>query len=496
MVNTVIGIDVGTQSSKVLFYDFENHRIVATGSAPHKIITGADGKSEQEASWWVEAIVTAMAEVPEEVRRSAVAVGVSGQQHGFVPVSAEGEVLHPVKLWNDTSTAAECREITEALGGTAELIRNEGNPVLPGYTASKILWLKKNHPEKFRRLGSIMMPHDYINYVLTGEASMEYGDASGTGLLDIRNRCWSQRAADAIDQDLIKKLPPLRSPQEGAGRVTEEAAALFGIPEGIPVSTGGGDNMMAALGTGAVVPGRLTISLGTSGTLFGYSETPVADPEGIIAGFCSSSGGWLPLLCTMNCTTATEELRSLFDMDLAALEAAASGAPAGCAGVTVLPYFSGERTPNLPGARASIQGLNRENSSRNNILRAAMEAAVYGMMIGLEAMNRLGVRASELVLTGGGSKNRLWQQMTADITGLPVKLLASHDSAALGAAVQALWFFQKGHPGGGKTLEDLVEDHVVKSGGQTITPGENREGYREGYRRYQEYLGRLEDLYR
>jgi len=495
-VKTVLGIDVGTQSSKVVFYDFEQRKIVASGSAPHRLITGEDGTSEQEASWWVEAVEKALAEVPEEVRRSAVAAGVSGQQHGFVPVSTEGEVLHPVKLWNDTSTAAECRELTDALGGEPELIKTVGNPILPGYTASKILWLKKNHPEKFRSLGWVMLPHDYINYVLTGEVSMEFGDASGTGLLDIRNRCWSKRAADAVDPGLLAKLPPLRSPEEGAGRVTKEAAARFGLPAGIPVSTGGGDNMMAALGTGAVVPGRLTMSLGTSGTLFGYSDTPVSDPEGIIAGFCSSSGGWLPLLCTMNCTTATEELRGLFDMDLAAMEAAAAEAPAGCGGVTVLPYFSGERTPNLPGARASILGLNRENSSRAHILRAAMEAAVYGMMIGLEAMNRLGVTPTELILTGGGSKNRLWQQMTADITGLPVKLLASHDSAALGAAVQALWFYRKELPGAGQTLEDLVEDHVVKPGGQTITPGTDRDGYREGYRRYQEYLGRLESLYR
>ncbi|MDC7226050.1 MAG: xylulokinase [Spirochaetales bacterium] len=490
-MKTVLGIDVGTQSSKVLFYDYESKKVAAVASAPHELITGSDGTSEQEARWWIEAIRAALVEIPEEVRRTAIAAGVSGQQHGFVPVGEDGMVLHRVKLWNDTSTAAECGELTDAFGGEKKLIKEAGNPVLPGYTASKILWFKKNYPEEFSRMEWVMLPHDYINYFLTGEVTMEYGDASGTGLLNIRERTWNVALAAAIDPDLPNKLPPLYSPEHGAGKVTAEAATYFGIPEGIPVSCGGGDNMMASIGTGAVVPGVLSMSLGTSGTLFGYSDKPVIDEDGIIAAFCSSSGGWMPLLCTMNCTVATEQARELFDTDIKELERLVAEVPPGADGVTVLPYFSGERIPNMPHAKASIMGLNMNNLTRGNILAASMESAIYGMKIGLESLTRLGMTAAKIVLTGGGSRNPIWRQMAADITGLPVVILSNHDSAALGAAVQALWQVEQAN---GAALETLVDEHILSAGSETINP-ENVEAYKEPYNRYTEYLGNLKNLY-
>ena len=497
-METVLGIDVGTQSSKVLFYDFHNRRIAASASAPHEIISGDDGTSEQEAAWWIEAIQKALGEIPREIRRSARSVGVSGQQHGFVPLDASGKVLHRVKLWNDTSTVEECRWLTEGFGGNGRLIREAGNPILPGYTASKILWFKKNHPEKFARMVQVLLPHDYINFFLTGRGTMEYGDASGTGLMNIKTRRWNEELAALIDPALLEKLPPLGGPETGAGTVSPGAAAFFDLPGGIPVSCGGGDNMMAAIGTGTVKEGVLTMSLGTSGTLFGYSSSPVIDPEGSIAAFCSSTGGWLPLLCTMNCTVATEQTRTLFDVEIGELDGIVEKVPPGSKGVVVLPFFTGERIPNMPYARASIMGLNRDNTAAANILRASMEAAIYGMRLGLESLEKLGVKASRIILTGGGSQSAVWRQLAADITGLPMVLPQYHDAAALGAAVQALWYRDlcyppEESPGGG--IEDYAEDHVSNSNNDEVLPQRNRKAYTKGYSQYLGYLKKLKPLY-
>ena len=257
-MNTVLGIDMGTQSIKFLLYDYENKKTVAAAQQQLDIITDADGTSEQKAEWWIEAAKVCADSIDDDVKQSIRAVGVSGQQHGFVPADADGNPLYNVKLWNDVSTAAECAEITERFGGEEKLIAEVGNKVLPGYTAPKVLWFKKHKPELYSGLAHIMLPHDYMNYYLTGEYTAEYGDASGTAFLDVRKRCWSNNVLRAIDpeRDLLECLPPLKQAGDLAGFITAEAAAFLGIPEGIPVSTGGGDNMMGAIGTGAVREGR------------------------------------------------------------------------------------------------------------------------------------------------------------------------------------------------------------------------------------------------
>ena len=207
------------------------------------------------------------------------AIGVSGQQHGFVPLDKDGNALYNIKLWNDTSTVEECNIITEAAGGNAKVVEALGNLMLPGFTAPKILWLKRHKPEAWANLKYIMLPHDYLNYKLTGDYVMEYGDSSGTALFDSKNRVWSKTICDIIDPKLIDLLPKLIEPTAPAGKVSAEAAKAYGIPEGIPVSAGGGDNMMGAIGTGTVADGFLTMSMGTSGTLYGYSDKPINDPE-------------------------------------------------------------------------------------------------------------------------------------------------------------------------------------------------------------------------
>src|SRR5690606_13224606 len=299
-----------------------------------EVLRDNHGRAEQEADWWLAALAAALDKVPSNVRTSVQAIGVSGQQHGFVPLDAEGRVLAPVKLWCDTATQQEADEITEAAGGRDQCIEQAGNPVLTGYTAPKIRWLAKHKPGAYRQMSHILLPHYYLNYVLTGRMAMEFGDASGTALLDVRKRRWSRHMLDAVDpeRDLEPCLPALLEPGEILGNTSVSFSSRFGLPAGIPVAPGGGDNMMAAVGTGNVTRGKLTMSLGTSGTLFAFSDTPVVDPAGNIAAFCSSTGGWLPLLCTMNCTYATELMKTpldvtneTFDETIGAIEAGSDG---------------------------------------------------------------------------------------------------------------------------------------------------------------------------
>ncbi len=487
-----LGIDVGTQSVKALLYDPEAAAVTAVETAPLELVSKPDGTREQEARWWVEALENAVPRLPREGRAAVRAIGVSGQQHGFVPLDEAGEVLAPVKLWCDTATTAECGEITAAFGGEARCIEQVGNAIPPGYTASKIRWLKKNRPEAYGKLATVLLPHDYINFVLTGERAMECGDASGTGLLDIRERRWhpGMLAALDADRDLSAMLPPLVTSDQPVGRLRESVAAGLGLPPSVPVSSGGGDNMMAAIGTGSVAPGRMTVSLGTSGTLFAAADQPVIDPDGAIAAFCSSTGAWLPLLCTMNCTVATELTRSLFDLELAQLEAAVASAPPGSSGVVTLPFFNGERTPNLPGAKGCVLGLDEGNYTRENLLRSAMESAVFGLRAGLDAFRRVGCEVDSLRLTGGGAGSGAWRQMVADVFDLPVTVQACDEGAALGAALQALWVEQGGD------LRALVDSHLAIDESRSCAPvPATVNEYREYFDNYQRHVDVARRLY-
>lgn len=501
-MKTVVGIDNGTQSTKVVFYDYENKKIAAEASSPHDLITLSpegkdDGTREQRAEWWIQALKDCFSQIPEEIRKTAQALGVSGQQHGFIPLDGEGNVLREVKLWCDTSTAGECDEITAAYGGRDKLLSKVGNLVLPGYTAPKILWFRKHHPELYKKMKMILLPHDYLNWYLTGEYTMEPGDASGTALLNIRERRWDGELLRILDpqRDLSACLPRLISAGDIAGRVTAKAAEALGIPSGIPVSCGGGDNMMGAVGTGTTRDGVLTMSLGTSGTIYGYSDKPVIDPEGNLAAFCSSSGGWLPLLCTMNCTVASELMRDLFMRDVAALNSLAESAPAGSEGIITLPFFNGERTPNFPRGKGCIVGMNGSNVKEENILRSAMESAILGMKLGLDSFRKLGFEAREVRLIGGGAKSPLWRQITANVLNLPVKVPKIGEAAALGGALQALWTLESVQ-GGSRDINALIDGHVSLEEEKTCLPQTDQvKIYDQVYARYSEYVNALSGLF-
>ncbi len=490
--NVILGIDVGTQSTKVVAYDADERALLAVAAAPHDIIQAPDGTSEQDAAWWLEALARCLEALPAEVRREVRAIGVSGQQHGLVPVAADGTVLHNVKLWNDTATAAECADITAALGGRDDVIAAAGNPILPGYTAPKVLWLKRHRPAAYRELARILLPHDYINHHLTGRFAMEHGDASGTGFLDIRTRTWAVDVLRAIDpeRDLTACLPPFVEPHRPVGTVRPDIAAGYDLPEGVLVSAGGGDNMMAAVGTGCVSEGVFTASLGTSGTLFGYAGRPVIDKEGTLAAFSSSTGGWLPLVCTMNCTVATELTRTLLDVPVADIDGLAGAVPAGSDGLITVPFYTGERTPNLPNATGTLFGMTPRNVTKAHLLRSAMEAALFGLRYGLDAFRRQGLSPARIHLVGGGARSAVWRRMAADIFGCPVAVHEVDEAAAFGAALQALWMMQR-RDDAARTVESVFADHGRMAGDEVPPEPENTAAYTTVYKNYLEGVALL-----
>ena len=492
-MSTVVGIDLGTQAIKVMFYDSERREVAALETAPLELYQNAGGVAEQQHHWWLTALKEACGRAGQELRRSVAALAVSGQQHGFVAVDEANEVLAPVKLWCDTSTQRESAQITRDFGGAEACIERTGNAVLPGYTASKIRWLKQAHPRAYDKLDAILLPHDFVNLYLTGERCMELGDASGTGFLNIRRRQWDADMLRAIDpdRDLRNCLPPLRRDNESIGGLLPHAAAELGLPAGIPVAIGGGDNMMAAIGTGNVRPGRLTMSLGTSGTVYAYADQPIIDPQGHIAAFCSSTGGWLPLLCTMNCTVSTELMRALLGADLSTFEAQIGSAARGSDGVLTLPFFNGERTPNLPNGKGCIVGLNGRNTKPENLLRSAVEGATFALKVGIDQLECLGVTATDIALTGGGVSSPEWRQIVADICALPVTVYEQEEGAAFGAALQALQLLEPG-----SSIDELAEAHLARDHQRCCEPQRSALGaYREAYRHYREAVAAISALY-
>lgn len=489
-----IGIDSGTQSTKAVVLDLERGRVIAEARAPHRLIADLPvGHMEQHPRDWTAALDQVMNDVCSKVDRTQIrGIGVSGQQHGFVPLDAKGEVIRPAKLWCDTSTVSECALLTKKIGGEKAVLKKTGLLVLPGFTAPKILWLKRHEPANFRRLRHVLLPHDYLNFYLTGNYFMEFGDASGTALMDVRRREWSRDVCQAIDRDLMDFLPPLSSSQEAAGTLRSELAADYGLSADVVVSAGGGDNMMGAIGTGNVKPGIVTASFGTSGTIYAHASAPIVDPRGEIAAFCSSTGGWLPLLCTMNVTTVTEQVRALFNYDHDMLNAAVAAAPAGADGLVLLPYLAGERTPNVPAGTGALLGLNDRTFKPGHLARAAMEGVTLGMNFGLRRLAALGIKAKEIRVTGGGAKSAVWRQIMADIFGVPVVGMVAEEGAALGGALQAAWCVAL-RDGRKTRLTDLTEAVVGVEEKSRCTPEKRAV---ERYRALQAVQDELSDTLR
>ena len=473
MRTLLLGIDSGTQSTKVLVVDARNGNVLASAAQAYDLIPNLPaGAKEQHPHTWRDATGKAIRQALRQARAKAgevKAIGVSGQQHGFVPLDESGEVIRPAKLWCDTSTAKECDQIMETLGGLKPTIRALGNAVLPGFTASKILWLKKNEPANYRRLHTVLLPHDYLNFWLTGERVMEYGDASGTALLDVKKRRWSLDVLEAIDSGLAAKLPPLIASDRPAGRLQPSTANELGLSTDVLVSAGGGDNMMGAIGTGNTREGVITASFGTSGTIYACAEKPVIDPKGEIAAFCDSTNRWLPLLCTMNVTVATEMIRRDFKWTHQGMDSAVAKAPPGAGGLMLLPYLEGERTPNVPDGSGTYLGVSPKTFTAEHFARATMEGVTLGMNYGLRRLAELGVKPAQIRATGGGANSKVWRQIMADVFNAEVVTLKVGEGAAFGAALQALWCWRQ-EQGDNVSISEITDRFVQLNKSETAQP--------------------------
>lgn len=439
-----LGIDCGTQSTKALLIDAQGD-VQGTGQAPHALIERSSGAREQEPKWWVDALRIAVTQAIAQTGNADVqSMGVSGQQHGLVVLDAEMQVIRPAKLWNDTETADQNARLVKQFGGAAGCSERFGIVPLTGYTISKLLWLKEREPENFSRVRHILLPHEYLNFWLTGKIAAEYGDASGTAFFDVRSRQWIREVLDWIDggtDQLFAALPPLIQADESVGTVRPEVAAELGIAATCLVSAGGGDNMMGAIGTGNVREGVVTMSLGTSSTVYTYREHAVLDPSGQIAPFCSSSGGWLPLVCTMNATNVVNRTLELFGKGVAEIDRALATVAPGGDGLTFLPFLNGERTPDLPQARGSLLGIAMNNLTAEHMLRATIEGVTFGVLAGLDLI-LAGEPVEKIVLIGGGARSAGWRQLLADATGCQIETPTQDEAGALGAAMQSIFAYQ------------------------------------------------------
>ncbi|WP_020683192.1 xylulokinase [Marinobacterium rhizophilum] len=494
-----LGVDCGTQGTKVVILDPDLGALRGEGYATHELISEANGRREQEPSWWVDAFRRAyrMALAQAGIDSRAIrAVGVSGQQHGLVALDSAGQVIRPAKLWCDTETAPQNAELLERLGGEQGSMEQLGLVLATGYTLSKLLWLKQNESENFDRIAHILLPHDYLNYWLSGEIATECGDASGTGYFDIRSRKWAPQVLGLVDSTgrLENALPPLLEAQQAVGRVRPEIARELGLGNDVLVASGGGDNMMGAIGTGNIRDGVVTLSLGTSGTLYACSDRAPQQLHPQLAPFCSSSGGWLGLICTLNLTGAANAVREMFGLDLAQFNAEAARAPIGAGGITMLPFLSGERVPALPEATGSLLGLNMQNLSAANFCRAVLEGTTFGLRYGLDLLRNAGIESRDIRLIGGGAKSPLWRQMVADVMNARVLCPEIGEAAALGGAIQAAWC-DLNRAGQNTSLESLCDRFVAFDDAGAVEPvAKDVQAYEAAYNIYRRHLQALYQL--
>lgn len=428
MNDVVLGVDSSTQSTKAVAIDVANGEIVAEGRAPH------DGRSTQWPGDWWEALRLAIAPIAD-AGFTISGISVAGQQHGFVTTDAMGEPLRPAPLWNNTAAA----EDAERLNGMANFALETGTRLVSSITIAKLAHLARSHPDQLHAIEAICLPHDWLTWRLTGNLVTDRGEASGSGwwspLSESPRRHLLELAAGVAFAARVR-IPEVLGPNDQAGSLTRDAAAFLGLPPGIPVGVGTGDNMAAALGIGAA-PGHFVVSLGTSGTVYAVSDEPTADPTGEVCGFADATGRYLPLACMLNCTRVVDDISRLTGHSLVdALDRAGALEP-GADGLWLMPYFGGERTPNLPHATGSLFGVSPGNLDPGLLARAGVDGVAAGLAYCLAALRRLDIDAPEIVLVGGGSAHITWQQAIADATQLPVRVRGGREHVALGAAMQA-----------------------------------------------------------
>jgi xylulokinase len=438
-----IGLDVGTSGVKGITVAADG-RVVASAGADYPLLTPRPGWTEQAPEAWWQASCAVLRELQARAPGPVEAIGLAGQMHGAVFLDADRRVIRPAILWNDQRTAAECAEI-EARVGAERLRRIAGNPALTGFQAPKVLWLARNEPAAYARLRHLLLPKDFVRYRLTGELATDASDAAGTLLLDLARRDWSDEILDAL---AIPRawLPRVYEGPEVTGKVSIEGAGASGLPEGLPVVAGGGDNAAAAVGSGVVQPGTGLVSLGTSGVVFAPSAGLEIDPGGALHAFCHAVPGQYHLMgVILSAAGSLRWFRDLLGAPAGAdrgetfdeLIAAAAEIEPGADGLFFLPYLSGERTPHMdPHARAAWLGLTLAHD-RRHLARALLEGVCFALKDSLVLMQRLGVTPDRLRAVGGGARSPVWRQILAAVLDVPLQRLAVEEGPALGAALLA-----------------------------------------------------------
>jgi len=493
-MSLLMGFDLGTTGAKALLIDRDG-KVISRAFEEYPLHVPKPGWSEQEADdWWkasVQAIKGAIAGAKVDPAEIA-GIGLTGQMHGLVALDESGKVLRRPILWNDQRTAEQCRWITERLGGESQAIGLTSNPVLSGFTAPKLIWVRQNEPDIYSRIRRVLLPKDYVRFKLTGTYASEVSDASGTSLFDVRKRTWSERVTELLDIP-FEMLPDVTESTTVSGEVNREAATETGLELGTPAVGGAGDQAAGAVGNGIARPGVISATIGTSGVVFAHTEEVKVDPEGRLHTFCHAVPGKWHVMGVMLSAGGSmrwfrDKLGSLEVQEAKArgvdpyemLTAEASRVPPGSEGLIFLPYLSGERTPHRdPDARGVFFGLSLR-SGKGHLVRAIMEGVAYGMRDSLEIMRTMGISAEQVRASGGGARSELWRQIQADVYGVEIVQMEAEEGPAFGAALLA---------GVGVGTYDSVEqacDETVRTVGLVRPNSENIGLYNQCYALYGE----------
>lgn len=492
-VMTFLGVDLGTSSVKLLLMD-KKGKVIETVSKEYPVYYPRPGWAEQDPEDWWKATSEGIREILGASRIAGIevqSIGLGGQMHGLVLLDKNNDVLMPALLWCDQRTQDECDYITEKLGD--RLSKYTGNKALTGFTAPKVLWVKRNRPEIYEKISHVLLPKDYIRFKLTGEYASDVSDASGTLFFDVANRCWSPEMLALLG--LTKEvLPKCYESFEVTGRITEEAAAETCLHAGISVVGGGGDQACGAVGTGVVATGMVSVALGTSGVVFACQEKYAVDDENRLHAFCHSNGKWHVMGVMLSAASCLkwwiEEVCQLDDSSFALLLEEAGKIPPGSEGLIFLPYLLGERTPySDPYARGTFLGLSIVHN-RAHMTRAILEGISFGLRDSLEIIREQDIPVHVVRVSGGGAKSLLWRQIIADIFGLRVEVVNSVDGPAFGAAILAAV---------GAGVFNRVEDacsSIIETAWSTDPNLENMQKYNRVYQVYKGLYGTLKDTFK
>lgn len=485
----LLGLDISTTGAKALLID-ERGQVVASHNTPQPISMPKPLWSEQNPSDWWDGIVQSIRAVLEATHHPEIsAIGLTGQMHGLVLLGAAGNVLRPSILWNDGRTQAQCDEITERIG-FERLIQLTGNRALTGFTAPKILWVRENEPEVYAQAAHMLLPKDYIRFMLTGDYAMDVSDASGTSLLDVANRRWSSEVLDALEIPAAW-MPRLAEGPEITGVVSPEAAALTGLKAGTPVVGGGGDQAAGAVGVGAVEPHIISLVVGTSGVVFAPLARYAYEPEGRLHAFCHAAPGlWHFMGVMLSAAGSLQWYRDTlapgekFD----ALLAPASEIAPGSEGLLFLPYLTGERTPHPdPLARGAFVGLTSRHT-KAHMTRAVLEGVAFGLRDSFRLMENAGLPAQlEVRVAGGGAQSPLWRQILADVINATLVTTNSTEGAAYGAALLAA-------VGAGAFPDVASACKAAIRTGEATEPRQS-DAYASAYANYQKLYPALQDVF-